>query len=65
MEWLLEGLLNDQRSIRAGAFAELRRVTHQNYGYMVDAPPAERRSAHDRWMKWWRDTGMTRYAGYR
>jgi hypothetical protein len=65
IEWLLDGLLSDHRAIRSGAFAELRRVTHQNYGYLVDAPPAERRSAHDRWLKWWRDAGMVRFAGYR
>ena len=65
VEWLLEGLLSDHRTIRAGALQELRRLTHQNYGYMVDAPPAERRSAHERWMRWWRDAGMVRFAGYR
>jgi hypothetical protein len=65
IEWLLDGLLSDHRAIRSGAFAELRRVTHQNYGYLVDAPPSERRSAHDRWLKWWRDGGMVRFAGYR
>lgn len=65
IEWLLDGLISDHRAIRSGAFAELRRVTHQNYGYLVDAPPAERRSAHDRWVKWWRDAGMVRFAGYR
>lgn len=65
VEWLLDGLLSDHRAIRAGAFQELRRLTHQNYGYLVDAPPAERRSGHERWLKWWRDVGMTRFAGYR
>jgi hypothetical protein len=65
VEWLLDGLLSDTRAIRAGAFQELRRLTHQNYGYLVDAPPAERRSGHERWLKWWRDVGMTRFAGYR
>jgi len=65
VEWLLDGLLSEHRSIRAGAFQELRRLTHQNYGYLVDAPPAERRIGHDRWLKWWRETGITRFAGYR
>jgi hypothetical protein len=65
VEWLLDGLLSDHRAIRAGAFQELRRLTHQNYGYLVDAPPAERRSGHERWSKWWREVGMTRFAGYR
>ena len=65
VEWLLEGLLSDHRHIRSGAFQELRRLTHQNYGYMVDAPPAERRSAYDRWSRWWRDSGKERFASYR
>ncbi len=65
MEWLLDGLLNEQRPVRAGAFQELRRATHQNYGYLVDAPPMERRAAWERWMKWWREHGRAQFTTYR
>jgi hypothetical protein len=65
MEWLLDGLLNEQRPVRAGAFQELRRATYQNYGYLVDAPPMERRAAWERWMKWWREHGRAQYTTYR
>lgn len=64
VEWLIDGLMSDQRPIRAGAFRELLRLTHQNYGYLVDAPPADRRAAADRWARWWTETGHTRYARY-
>ncbi len=65
VEWLLDGMMNDQRVIRAGAFRELLRLTRQNYGYMVDAPPAERRLAVEKWLKWWNGTGRGRFAAYR
>lgn len=65
VEWLLDGLLSDQRAIRVGAFRELRRVTHQNYGYLPDAPAAARRAAAERWMKWWHQTGRAQFGHYR
>ena len=64
VEWLLDGLVSEQRAIRAGALSELRKLTHQNYGFVVDAPPAERRYAHDRWVRWWSETGHKRFSDY-
>ncbi len=65
IEWLLDGLLSDQRAIRVGAFRELRRVTHQNYGYTPDAPPATRRASAERWVRWWHQTGRAKFGHYR
>ncbi|MCB9529371.1 MAG: hypothetical protein H6701_13480 [Myxococcales bacterium] len=59
VEWLLDGLLSDKRAIRVGAFRELRRRTHLNFGYLPDAPPAARRTAVDAWQRWWHQTGHT------
>lgn len=64
VEWLLDGLVSEQRAIRAGALSELRKLTHQNYGFVVDAPPAERRYAHERWVRWWSETGHKRFSDY-
>lgn len=65
VEWLLDGMMSEQRMIRAGAFRELIRLTRQNYGYMVDAPPAQRRQAVEKWLKWWNLSGRGRFAAYR
>lgn|GEM_PF-3368513 len=65
MEWLIDALLHEQRVIRASALAELRRATHQNYGYVVDAPPAERKAGWARWTRWWNEHGRARFEAYR
>lgn len=65
MEWLIDALLHEQRAIRAGALGELRRATHQNYGYVVDAPPAERKAGWARWTRWWNEHGRARFEAYR
>ncbi|MCB9536423.1 MAG: hypothetical protein H6704_09170 [Myxococcales bacterium] len=63
--WLIEGLASDKRDIRASSFKELTRVTHQNYGFLVDAPLADRRAAVERWRRWWEETGQARHGDYR
>lgn len=65
VQWLIEGLASDKRDIRAASFKELRRVTHQNYGFLVDAPLADRRAAVERWRRWWEETGHARHGDYR
>jgi len=52
-EWLIEALVSDRRPVRAGAFRELRAMAREDYGYAVDAPPAERARAAERWSAWW------------
>ncbi|MCA9542257.1 MAG: HEAT repeat domain-containing protein, partial [Myxococcales bacterium] len=65
VEWLLDGLLSDKRPIRVGAFRELRRLTHLNYGYTPDAPPPARRAATEKWMAWWHQSGRAKFGHYR
>jgi len=65
LEWVLDGLLNNQRAIRAGAFKELRSLTHQSCGYRVDAPYTERKIAVGRWKRWWEVKGKSCFARYR
>ncbi len=65
IEWLLDGLASDRRGSRAAAFDELKRLTCLELGFGVDASPAERRAAVERWRRWWTDDGRTRFASLR
>jgi hypothetical protein len=65
VEWLLQGLLHERRHVRAAALKELQRLTQQTYGFQVDAPPAERKVAADRWLQWWEESGRIQHRDYR
>jgi hypothetical protein len=65
IEWLLDGLASERRHSRAAAFDELKRITCLELGFGVDASPAERRAAIERWRRWWSDDGRTRFAPLR
>ena len=60
--WLIDALTSDRRPLRAGAFAELRAIVGQTFGYGVDDAPARRRAAAQRWLRWWQDEGRDRFA---
>jgi hypothetical protein len=51
--------------VRAAALKELQRLTQQTYGFQVDAPPAERKVAADRWLQWWEESGRIQHRDYR
>ena len=64
VEWLLDGLLSEDRLIRAGAFTELRRLTRLEHGYSVDGVATRRRVAVQRWARWWSEEGWRDYGDY-
>jgi HEAT repeat protein len=61
IEWLIDGLLHKEESIREFAINDLRRITGEYFGYHHDLPRKERELAADRWAAWWRETGMRRF----
>ncbi len=65
VEWLIQGLLHERRHVRVAALKELQRLTQQTFGFAVDAPPAERKVAVDRWHAWWEDSGRIQHRDYR
>ncbi|HEY5924183.1 MAG TPA: hypothetical protein VIV11_21040 [Kofleriaceae bacterium] len=61
IEWLIDGLVHKDDSIREIAINDLRRMTGEYFGYHHDLPRKERELAADRWASWWRETGMRRF----
>ncbi|MBX3156019.1 MAG: hypothetical protein KF773_08465 [Deltaproteobacteria bacterium] len=62
IEWLIEGLGHKEDAIRESAINDLRRLTGEYFGYHHDLPRREREAAAERWVRWWRDAGRTRFA---
>ncbi len=65
VEWLIQGLLHERRHVRAAALKELQRLTQQTFGFAVDATPAERKAAVDRWHHWWEESGRIQHRDHR
>ncbi|HEY3352535.1 MAG TPA: hypothetical protein VGQ83_04755 [Polyangia bacterium] len=65
VEWLLEGLGHGDAEIRLSASEELRRLTHQHFGYHFDLPKREREEARQKWLAWWEQTGRRSVGGER
>ncbi|MCX7635658.1 MAG: hypothetical protein N2Z74_07945, partial [Syntrophales bacterium] len=63
IEWLLDGLAHSSSDIRFAASEELRRVTHENFGYHFDLPKREREEARRRWIAWWEHVGRRVHSG--
>ena len=61
IEWLIEGLVHKEDTIRELAINDLRRLTGEYFGYHHDLPRKEREHAADRWSSWWRESGMRRF----
>lgn len=61
IEWLIEGLLHAEESVRALAGAELERLTQERYGYHAGAPKRDRERAHRSYRRWWEQEGARRY----
>ena len=52
---LLEGLEDERAGVRARCHQTLRLVTSQDFGFSLDAPPADREVAVQRWKSWYDD----------
>ena len=61
IEWLIEGLSHKEDPIREAAIGDLRRLTGEYFGYHHDLPRKEREASAERWIHWWRETGMRRF----
>jgi hypothetical protein len=61
IEWLIDGLVHKEDTIREIAINDMRRITGEYFGYHHDLPRKERELAADRWASWWRETGMRRF----
>jgi hypothetical protein len=61
IEWLIDGLVHKEDAIREIAINDLRRITGEYFGYHHDLPRKEREIAAERWVSWWRETGMRRF----
>jgi hypothetical protein len=55
-EWLLDGLLHKQPTLRIAASEELRQLSGESFGYAFDGPKQEREQARQRWIAWWQQT---------
>ena len=56
-EWVLAGLASEHRHVRQGSLREAVQLAGEELGYSVDAPPAERAAAIERWTTWWEVVG--------
>jgi len=61
VEWLIEGLVHKEDAIRESSIDMLRRLTGEYFGYHHDLPRRERDLAAERWVAWWRETGLRRF----
>ncbi len=61
IEWLIQGLVHKEDGVREIAINDLRRITGEYFGYHHDLPRKERELAAERWVSWWRETGMRRF----
>lgn len=60
VEWLIEGLMHPDESLRAMAGLELQKLTQVYYGYVAAASKREREAAQKRYAEWWRTEGRAR-----
>ena len=62
IEWLIEGLLHGEETIRTLAGTELERLTQERFGFDPAAPKRERERAHRAYRRWWAAEGAKRFA---
>lgn len=62
IEWLIDGLLHSDESIRAAAGEELKSITQEYYGYHPASPKREREVAQRKYRNWWEGEGRRRFA---
>lgn len=61
IEWLIEGLLHGEESIRTLAGTELERLTQERFGFHPGAPKKDRERAHRDYRRWWSLDGVKRF----
>ena len=61
VEWLIEGLMHADQSLRASAGLELQKLTQVYYGYVAGASKRDREMAQKRYWDWWRGEGRNKF----
>ena len=62
IEWLIDSLMNEHRSLRGAASDDLRAVTKEFFAYYDDLPKRERAAAQARYRDWWETIGKVRFS---
>jgi len=62
VEWLIDGLIHADETIRTAAGDELQVLTQEYYGYHPRLPKRDREVAQKRYRKWWDGEGRTRFS---
>jgi len=62
IEWLIDGLLSGDETIRRAAGEELKRLTQQFYGYHPGSPKRDRERIVKKYREWWDVEGQRRFA---
>lgn len=57
---LIDGLDNDESSVRFRCHEQLVTTTSKDFGYQVDAPAEDRKAAAERWRRWYEGWQRTR-----
>jgi HEAT repeat protein len=50
---LIDGLENDDSTVRYRCHEQLVSTTSKSFGYQVDSPESDRQAAAERWRKWY------------
>ncbi len=61
IEWLIDGLVHPDESVRAAAGDELKSITQEYYGYHPQSPKRDREIAQRKYRLWWEDEGRRRF----
>ena len=62
IEWLIDGLVHSDETIRAAAGDELKALTQQYYGYHPASPKRDREIAQKKYRVWWENEGQRAFA---
>ena len=52
-EWLIDGLVHMDETIRRSSIMDLADLTGMTFGYKADLPPEELQAIHGKFIKWW------------
>ncbi len=56
VDWLLDGLLSDDRELRVISHQELTALAGDAHGYHADLPRADRKRSADGFVRWWKSS---------
>lgn len=62
LEWLIDALMSEHRSLRGAASEDLRQITKEYFAYYDDLPKRERQAAQGRYREWWENVGRVRFS---